>query len=151
MREVVLRRFFEGAAAPAELASDLVGSLDPRGSGITYHPIVDMQSDFTVRGAHLVRVCDAVLGRQLQPGVLKAIGFCLLASDRFDWDGDDPDGARVAEVAHEWFCPEVNYPLSPKNVGQWRTYLVGGTPKFQEWPRHEKPQLPTVDSKEPVA
>ena len=147
MHEQLLREFFEARASAAQLASDLVGSLEDQGSGVTRHPIVDMAKDFRVASAHLVRACDAVLAGAIDPANLRAIGFCLLASDHFQWDGDTSDGALVAEVAHDWSCPEVNYPLTVDNVRQWRNLLTGQSYQLARWPTGAKPQLPTADHK----
>src|SRR6266850_231968 len=100
MHEDVLRTFFKGEASAAALARDLEGALVLDGPSMTRHPIVDMVGDFEVRPHHL--------------------GFCLVASDAFHWNGDSPEGGRVAEVAHDWASPEINYPLTVSNVAAWR-------------------------------
>jgi hypothetical protein len=125
VHEDVLRQFFEGVASAADLARDLEGALVPDGPRVTRHPIVDMVGDFEVQPHHLVRVCDAVLDGGIQPGLLEAIGFCLVASDAFHWDGDSPEGGRVAEVVYDWSAPEINYPLTHPNVTAWRRRLLG--------------------------
>ena len=125
MHEDVLRTFLEGEASAAALARDLEGALVPDGPSVTRHPIVDMVGDFEVRPHHLIRVCDAVLGGAVKPGLLEAIGFCLVASDAFHWNRDSPEGGRVAEVAHDWASPEINYPLTAANVATWRRRLLG--------------------------
>ena len=127
MREAVLREFFTGKIGANELERDLLGSLVQRGN-VTEHPIVDMDEEFSVVPEHLVRVCDAVLAGALHPAHLQAIGFCLQASDHFEWDGSDPNGERVSEVASDWSTPEVNYELNLANVKRWKHYLLTGEP-----------------------
>ena len=102
MHEDVLRQFFEGGASAADLAHDLEGALVADGPSVTRHPIVDMVGAFEVQPHHLVRVCEAVLDGAIQPALLEAIGFCLVASDAFHWDSDSSDGGRVADVAYAW-------------------------------------------------
>jgi len=75
---------------------------------------------------HLVRVCDTVIRGDIRPATLKAIGFFLLASDHFAWDGDTQQGGLVAETVYDWAGPEVNYPLTLENVVRFRERLLTG-------------------------
>jgi len=125
MHEQTLRDFFIGTATDQELVDDLTGSLVRRGH-VTEHRIVDMSDDFHVATHHLLRLCDAVLSRQIAPAYLEAIGFCLQASDSFFWDSDEPGGDRVSEVTADWAAPQINHALTADNVRKWRHYLETG-------------------------
>ena len=128
MREEVLKRFFLGEASAKELANDLAESLVER-RGVTYHPIKDMSDDFEVRPKHLIRVCDAILNGEIEARYLEAIGFCIVASDHFEYDTDTPEGDLVGETVFDWSEPRVNYPLTIENVRKFRERLVtGGNP-----------------------
>jgi hypothetical protein len=130
MHEAILRDFFLGNADAARLQADLEGGV--RRSGITRrHDIADMDTELVVECAHLVRLCDAVLAGALRPEALQQIGFYLIASQRFHWDGDTPDGSVVAEVVAAWSCPETNGPLISKTVYRFRRALVAGRDPFQ--------------------
>jgi hypothetical protein len=131
MHEEVLRRFFEGEASAAELAHDLEGALVSDNPGLTRHPIVDMTQAFEVQPHHLVRVCDAALQGEIQVSLLEAIGFCLVSSDAFHWDGSAPEGGRVAAVVYDWSAPEINYPLTSPNIRAWRSRLRGEEARFE--------------------
>jgi hypothetical protein len=131
MREVVLKRFFEGSASEGDLALDLQSALISEGPTMTKHPIVDMSGEFEVQPSHLVKVCDAVLSGVIQPASLKAIGFCLIASDAFYWDSDSAEGQRVANVAFDWSSPEINHALTKGNVAAWRSSLLGNDARFE--------------------
>jgi len=126
VQEDVLRRFFLGATGADVLAEDLKGAQVPKGPKTTVHPIVDMDIEFEVRPEHLVRVCDAVLAGAIQVDDLKAIGFCLEASNHFLWDGDSESGALVANTAADWCSPEINFPLTVSNVQKFRDRLITG-------------------------
>jgi len=124
MREEVLARFFEGKASPAELARDLKGS-ERRASDVErIVKIEDMQEEFEVTRAMAMALCDAVLSEQLAPNTLATIGFALMASDKFTWDGEDV----VGEVIADWACPEINYALTMDNIRKFRTWLTGREP-----------------------
>lgn len=129
MHEEVLRRFFLGEASAKELADDLAGSLVER-RDVTYHPIKDMRDDFEVLPEHLIRVCDAVLGGEIGAKYLEAIGFCIVASDHFEYDTDTPEGDLVGETVLDWSEPRVNYPLTIENVRSLRERLVTGRNPF---------------------
>lgn len=160
MHELILRRFFEGALSADELVLDLRGSIVPDNEytyirdhyppeeaermikdlessefGGHLHPIVDMPGEFEVLPEHLVKLCDAVLTGKIDPKYLHPIGFCLMASDAFHWDGDDPKGELVGDLAWEWSGPEVNYPLTLANVAEWRHKLLGEAHKMIHWTR----------------
>jgi len=126
MKEATLRDFFVGASSTKVLRDDLVDALVRTSAVVTKHPIVDMKEDFQVSPEHLVRICDAFVKNELSADDLRAIGFCLVASSRFVWDGSDPLGERVANVASDWSAPEINYPITASNVEKWREYLVTG-------------------------
>ena len=128
MREEVLKRFFLGEVNAKVLADDLAGSLVER-RDVTYYPIKDMSDDFDVLPEHLVSVCDAVLSSVIEAKYLEAIGFCIVASDRFEYDTDTPEGGLVGETVLDWSEPRVNYPLTIENIRKFRERLVmGGNP-----------------------
>ena len=89
-----------------------------------------MTGEFEVRSEHLVRLCDDVLAGAIEPWKLEPIGFCLVASDTFWWDGDTADGERVAEAAYDWSSPEINYPLTAHTVAKFRLRLLTGESTF---------------------
>jgi len=126
MREQVLRDFFEGRSSAAELERDVAGSTKRTGPKASIVSIEDMDSDFVVTADMAVRLCEAVLRGELLPDALHTIGFALMASDRFQWDGDDDE--VLASVIADWSCPEVNYPLTLANVQRFRAWLLGTDP-----------------------
>jgi hypothetical protein len=134
MREDVLRQFFDGTVDAEALAADLADSLVSRSKTVTEHPIVDMENNFAVHPAHLIAVCDAVLAGELAPELLQAIGFCMVASDHFNWDTDTVEGNQVGEVLFDWSSPETNYPLIRANVAAWRSQLRGEPHEFEPHP-----------------
>jgi len=129
MNEEVLKRFFLGEAGAKELAADLSGSVVER-QGVTNHPITDMRGDFEVRPEHLIRICDAVLGGEIEAKYLQEVGFCILASDHFEYDTDTREGDLIGETVFDWSAPEVNYPLTIENVRRFRERLVRGRDPF---------------------
>jgi hypothetical protein len=78
MHEATLRDFFAGTADGAALRADLVGAVEA-GEGFRRHHIVDMAQSFQITGAHLIRLCDAILAGALSPEDLQPIGFCIIA------------------------------------------------------------------------
>ena len=98
MKEDVLRRFFIGDLITADLKAHLEEAIINEGM-VRRHPIVDMTEDHWVTCRDLAKLCDAILTAELPPESLEAIGFCLISSDHFEWDSDDPDGEIVAETA----------------------------------------------------
>jgi hypothetical protein len=126
MREQVLRQFFEAKSTAAELARDIVGSTKKTGPITSVTSVEDMDEDFTVTTDMAVSLCDAVLRGDLPTDGLHTIGFGLMASDRFQWDGDKDE--VLANVIADWSCPEINYPLTVENVQQFRAWLTRAEP-----------------------
>jgi hypothetical protein len=118
-----LRRFLEGSATAEKLAQILATPLD-HSAGVTFEP--PTSPPLHVAPAHLVRVCDAILAGGCEPRILRDVGFLLIGSDAFEYDGDAQDGARVAKVAADWSAPEINWPLTLENVQEWRLFLGTG-------------------------
>ncbi|MEM6471875.1 MAG: hypothetical protein AAF802_20110 [Planctomycetota bacterium] len=126
MNEATLRDFFVGDATLSELVADLRGTIS-HGSDVMRHAIIDMDTEFAVQSSHLARICDAFLDGTLNHDDLCAIGFCIVASDNFDYDTDCDDGTRVADVAIDWSTPEINFPIDADHVAKWKHYLETGT------------------------
>ena len=130
MKELTLRHFFEGQISAADLEQDVAGSvkrhIDGNGTLFSQHQITDMPEEFTLIPEHLVQLVDAVRAGELSREALDAATFCLEASDRFDWDGDEPPGDRIPEALFLLGTPEINYPLTDDVLAQIRHYLVTG-------------------------
>ena len=129
MREEILKRFFVGEVGADTLAADLDGSMI-EGRDTTRHIIEDMEGEFEVRPEHLVSVCDVVLSGEIEAKYLRLIGFCIVASDAFEYNTDTPEGDLVGETVLDWSAPEANYPLTIENVRKFRERLVTGRNPF---------------------
>jgi hypothetical protein len=129
MREQVLKDFFAGNLSAKELAVDLEGSMVTSGT-MTRHPIENMSEGFQIWPEHLTLVCDAILRGDIDPKYLHAIGFCIVASDNFEYDTDTTEGDLVADTVIDWSSPEANYPLTLDNVRKFRERLVTGNDPF---------------------
>ena len=129
MREEILKQFFIGEVGPQVLAADLVDSMIAK-EDITKHPIEDMKESFQLRPEHLIRLCDAVLNGEIKPQHLQSVGFCIVASDNFEYDTDTTEGNLVGETLLDWSAPIINYPLTKRNVERFRQRLVTGEDPF---------------------
>jgi len=132
MHESVLKDFFLGKATAEELKNDLTGTLARTGKQSTQVGIVDMDSEFEVFPEHLIRVCDAVISGTLVPHDLFTVGFCLMASENFEWDGDTEDGERVADTLNEWSAYQINYLLTLETTLKFKERLVSGKDLFTD-------------------
>jgi hypothetical protein len=126
MKEEILRRFFEGQVTAEEVGADIAGSTKRISDILSYQSIDDMESDFKVTRSNLLDICDAVLSGKLPPKFLREIGFALVGSDRFFWDGDEDE--LLADIIYDWSCPEVNYPLDIDSVRKFKSWLTGEEP-----------------------
>ncbi len=126
MHEQKLREFFIGRASAADLAKDVAGSHVAVSPIMSRTRIVDMDSEFQVTRPMLIALCDAVLAGEFPPQDLEIIGFALMCSDKFTWDGDVDE--VLAEVIADWSCPIINYPLTLQSVERCRRWLLGTEP-----------------------
>jgi len=116
MSEDVLAAFFAGTVSAAQLAADLAGAEERVSNVESLIKTKDMRAELAITPEMAIRLCDAVLGKQLPPSALATIGFALIASDHFVWDGEDV----LREIVADWSCPEVNYALNLENVKRCR-------------------------------
>lgn len=107
MKRQYLEITFLGSAMLPNFLPTRVGSMVRKESDVR-HPIENMSENFLVIPDHLVKLCDDVLSEKLSAESLQAIGFCLVASDHFEWGGDTDEGARVADTVLDWASPEIN-------------------------------------------
>jgi len=130
MRADTLRAFFEDRVSAAALDAELRGAWRQSSSDSFQLLMSDLSEDYSVTPEHLVKLCEAVLAMQLDPEALRAVGFGLIASGHFAWDGDTPDGERVASTLNDWASPEVNFRLDLGTVAKFRLRLLTGEDSF---------------------
>jgi hypothetical protein len=131
VKEVVLRDFFEGHAAAAELDTDVAGTQlreGPEGGPYVYrYRVLPMDREYALQPEHLVKLLDATAAGELQIQHLQIVCTWLEgAFDRFLRDVDTPGGERVADALFWLGTPEINYPLTPIVLSKIRHYLVTG-------------------------
>ncbi len=131
MHEAAIKEYFEGLLPAERLRDDIDGSLQTETeiSGIRIH---DMDTSFPISTEHLIRLCDAVIGEALRPEHLAIVGFCVVASDLFEYDTDSEDGARVAEAVIDWADYRTNYRLTVDTTRKFRNRLLTGEDTFAE-------------------
>ena len=130
MHESVLRDYFLGQINASRLGEDLAESIVQTSHDVFTHYVNEMDGDFQVDPAHLVKLCDAVLSGDLAPDNLEIIGYCLVTSDHFFWEQESAHGELVAETAYDWSSPVINFPLTKANVAKFRDRLLTGNNTF---------------------
>jgi hypothetical protein len=126
MKEKTLKDFFEGYITAYDLADDLSDIKDRKNFDIADYYVRDLKEEYEITSECLIKICDAVLNGTIVPNLLEAIGFCLIASDYFSWDGDTPDGFKVSEITSWWSAPKINYQLNEESVKKFKQFLETG-------------------------
>ena len=121
MREETIKRFFLGEVDGDTLAKEASDSFVRIDESARQIVVEDMDGDFLLTRNHLALLCDLGIAGRISEDGLSAIGFSLVASDHLSWEGDDV----IAEVLHDWSCPEVNYPLSSETLEMHKSWLLG--------------------------
>ena len=119
MKETCLAQFFRGEITAHGLALDIQGSEEKVDAVRQNIFIEDMAHQVAVTRGMAVELCDAVLRGDLKPESLQIIGFALITSDSFTLAEDD----LLANIFHDWACPEVNYELSLANTDRFKSWL----------------------------
>lgn len=121
MNESTVAAFLVGDIDAARLASEARNSerkVDPITTAVT---VAEMKSDFAITRTMALRLCDAVLNGTLHGEVLRMVAFVIISSDHLTWRDDE----LLGEIIWDWSCPEVNYPLTPKNMARFHRWLEG--------------------------
>lgn len=121
----MLRDFFEAKLSASELTSDLRDTITQSEPRRYSYRITDMQGTFVVEPQHLVRLIDAVLVGELGVEDLDPIGFCLEASDHFQFGSDGSSNERVRDAVFRLANPSINDALTRETLAAIRTYLLG--------------------------
>lgn len=98
MREAVLLGFLVGRVGPAELRRELLGDERPAPPPLPSAA----SSGFELLPLHLLRLCDAVLDRELDAALLGPIASRLTALGMLRRSARDPDARVVGEVVEVW-------------------------------------------------
>jgi hypothetical protein len=124
VREATVRDFFSGTVPPDQLAAEARDAVEPLGATARRIHIEDLPAgeEVTITREMMVRLCDAVLAGSISAAALETIAFAIVASDHFRWEEDD---GVVGRVLLDWASPEINWELTPGNLGMFREWLTG--------------------------
>ena len=119
MRERVLLEFLVGRVGPTVLRRELLG--DDRSPA--HLPPSAPAPDFELLPLHLLRLCDAVLDRELDAALLGPIASRLAASASMRGSVRDPDARVVREVLEAW-TRSAGPGLDRETVSVYRRWVV---------------------------
>ncbi len=90
MTEQKLKEYVENKITIDELKSDVKNSQTKTGFDTTsvYIKQID-EGEFEVQKEHLIKLCDDFIAQKLDSEDLNTIAFSLIASEYFDWNGDE--------------------------------------------------------------
>jgi hypothetical protein len=121
MREATIVAFLKGDVTAEFLNNEALKSIEHHDAVASSIHVIDMDQPFTLSRTDIIKLCNAGIDETLSADALNAIAFSLIATDQFDWDGDD----LISEVLHDWSAPEINYPLTPSNLLLNKSWLLG--------------------------
>jgi len=136
LSEDTVRRYLVGEVPIEVLAVELSSAVIRKSSIETEIMIDDMQDDFNLTRNHVLKLCDAAIENRISASGLNTVAFAIIASERFQLDGDDEP---MMEVLYDWSAPEINFPLTPANLKMHRRWLTGeAQPPKREWSISER-------------
>ena len=122
MTEQKLKEYFENKITIDELKSDVKNSQTKTGCDTTSVYIQQINDgEFEIQKEHLIKLCNDFITRKLGSEDLTTIAFSLIASEYFDWNGDE-----MSNVIFDWDDPIIGYDINLKNVQLWKDYLENG-------------------------
>jgi hypothetical protein len=121
MNESAIAAFLAGEIDADRLTSEVRSSERKLDSVTKAVAVAEMKSDFAISRPMALRLCDAVSNGALQGEVLRTVAFVIISSDHLTWRDDE----LLGEIFWDWFCPEVNYALTPENMARFRKWLEG--------------------------
>ena len=122
MTEQKLKDYFENKITIDELKSNVKNSQTKTGFDTTSVYIEQIkEGEFEVQKEHLIKLCDAFIAKKIDNEDLNTIAFSLIASEYFDWNGDE-----MSNVIFDWDNPIIGYDINLKNVQLWKDYLENG-------------------------
>lgn len=127
MKESILKKYFENEISANQLADDLKYSKEKTGFDTTSVTIERLEEgEFAIEKEHLVTLCDDYLNEKITNENLSIIGFALMGSDYFQWDGETKSGETISQVIFDWTNEIIGYDINRKNVLLWKEYLENG-------------------------
>ena len=116
MKESVLKQYFDGEIGVLSLKPFLspVRDVSKLTKGDNFD--CDLSDEYQLSLKDLRKVCDDYLAGSLDEADVVAIAFFLLAADHFVWDKTTESGAVVAEVIDDWNSPEIDFPITRRNM-----------------------------------
>lgn len=127
MKESILKKYFENQIPVELLAEDLKGSQQKTGYDTTSVTIDSLNNgEFKINKEHLIKLCEDYLNNQISSKDLNTIGFALMSSDFFCWDGETKSGKKIGQVISDWDNESIGYDINQKNVQLWKEYLQTG-------------------------
>ena len=78
----------------------------------------DTQWQFTIE----IKLCEDFIAQKLDAEDLNTISFSLIASEYFDWNGDE-----MSNIIFDWDNTVIGYDINLKNIQLWKDYLENGT------------------------
>lgn len=123
MTEQKLKEYFENKISAEELKADVKNSQTKTGFDTTnvYIKQIEENGDFEVQKEHLLKLCNDFIFEKLDAEDLNTIAFSLIASEYFDWNGDE-----ISNVIFDLDNPTIGYDINLKNVLLWKNYLENG-------------------------
>lgn len=127
MTEQKLKEYFESNLTADQLALDLKYSQQKTGYDTTTIYIDNIkEGEFEISIEHIIKLLDDTISNKLRPIDLNTIGFALMTSDYFIWNGESETGERISNVIFEIDNPEIGFDLTIKNIQLWKEYLLTG-------------------------
>ena len=127
MTELKLKKYFENVLTVEQLKVDLKDSQQKTGYDVTTVYIDSLnEGEFEIKKEHLIKLFDDTISGKISPLELNTIGFALMASDFFYWDGETIEGEIIGNVIFELDNHDIGHDLTMKNIQLWKEYLSTG-------------------------
>ncbi len=80
-----------------------------------------MSHPTTIHRSDLIAKCNQFLNGEITALGLEVYAGELMSQDHFDWDD-----AVISEIVFQWDNPDINFPITRKNIELWKHQLETG-------------------------
>ncbi len=93
-----------------------------------------MDKIIKIKRTDLIAKCNKYLSGEIKETDFEDYAWNLIANDIFDWDDE-----IISEIIYQWDSPELNFPITKKNIELWKHQLETGEdllPDYNLWNIH---------------
>ncbi|MET2985487.1 immunity protein Imm33 domain-containing protein [Aureibaculum conchae] len=87
-----------------------------------------MNKKIKISRSDLIAKCDQYLNGEIVENDFENYAWELITEDYFDWDDE-----IISDIVYQWDSPELNFPITKKNIQLWKHQLETGEDLLKDY------------------